>query len=91
MYDDYDRLITFFSVHHAIRAEKLLAGAAIPAVPVPTPREVDISCGESLLFYGRDEAALLALLAGGKTRWAKLFRRGPAGRIYELIGTGEGR
>ncbi|WP_425061463.1 DUF3343 domain-containing protein [Sporomusa carbonis] len=87
-YQDYDRLLSFDSVHHAIKAEKILSDAGIPAYALPTPRQIDISCGQCLLFAAAQENKLLSLLTGHKVRWAKLFSRVPAGNgtyIYEKI------
>lgn len=86
----YDRVITFRSVHDAIRAEKLLAAAGVAAEAAPTPREISLSCGQCLLLTAADEAPALAALAGQGARWHKLYRRQAAERIYELIREGEG-
>ena len=82
---DYDRILTFRSVHDAIRAERLLAAAGLQVEAAPTPREISLSCGQSLLFTAADEAAALAVLAGQDARWHKLYRRQAAARVYELI------
>ena len=84
-YHEYDRLLSFASVHHALRAEKLLAAAGIRLAAVPTPREVDISCGQCLLFAAIHEQAVLELLAANRVRWAKLFRRDGVKKIYEKL------
>jgi len=84
-YPQYDRLVSFASVHHGLRAEKLLAAAGIEAAAAPTPREVDISCGQCLLFAGKDEQRVLALLETNNVRWSKLFNRDGRSKIYDLI------
>ena len=38
------RIITFPSVWHAFRAEKLLKAAEIPCMLIPVPRELSSSC-----------------------------------------------
>lgn len=43
-------LITFPSVHYAIRAEKVLRERGIEAKTIPTPRDISASCGLSLLL-----------------------------------------
>lgn len=80
----YDRLLSFVSVHDAVRAEHLLAGAGIKAVVRPTPREIDLSCGHSLLLSAADQSAALAVLAGHSARWGKFYRR-VAARVWEKI------
>ncbi|SDF43318.1 DUF3343 domain-containing protein [Sporolituus thermophilus] len=78
-------MITFVSVHHALRAEKVLAAAGIAVAAAPTPREVSLSCGQCLLFAAADEAAVLAALATAKVRWSRLFSRDAGRRVYELL------
>jgi hypothetical protein len=82
--DTHDRLFSFVSVHDAVRAEQLLTGAGIAVVARPTPREIDLSCGHSLLVKADDQAAALAVLADKSARWSKLFRR-VSGRVWEKI------
>ena len=84
-YPEYDRLLSFASVHHALRAEKLLTAAGLAVAAVPTPREVDISCGQCLLFAAACEQAALELLAANRVRWAKLFRRDGVNKTYEKL------
>ena len=84
-YPEYDRLLSFASVHHALRAEKLLTAAGIAVAAVPTPREVDISCGQCLLFAAACEQTVLELLAANPVKWAKLFRRDAAKKMYEKL------
>ncbi|BBB90609.1 MAG TPA: DUF3343 domain-containing protein [Methylomusa anaerophila] len=89
--EHYDWLISFASVHQAIKAEKILVQAGIKVTAMPTPREIDISCGQCLLIAAGDEAAAFKLFAAGQVRWAKLYRRtlaqGPGGpvKIYERV------
>ncbi|WP_371381824.1 DUF3343 domain-containing protein [Sporomusa aerivorans] len=49
-YPHYDRLISFESVHQAVKAEKVLDRQGIAVAALPTPREIAISCGQCLLF-----------------------------------------
>lgn len=80
----HDRLLTFRSVHDAIRAETLLGRAGLGVESVPTPRDIDMSCGQSLTFAAADQPAVLAVLAGSAARWNKLYRRCSA-RVYEKL------
>ncbi|MCX7779416.1 MAG: DUF3343 domain-containing protein [Negativicutes bacterium] len=86
----YDRLLSFVSVHHAIRAEKLLAGEGIKVMPLPTPREIAISCGQCLLLRSGEEARALAVLKTAGVEWSKLYSRDETGRAYEKLAEYEG-
>jgi hypothetical protein len=60
-------VITFPSVHHALRAEKVLAADGIAAALIPIPRELSGSC-EGLaarLAEGDVAGAAAALAAAG--------------------------
>lgn len=85
IYCEYDRLVSLPSVHHAIRAEQLLIAAGINVVALPTPREIDISCGQCLLFLASDEAAVMDILRQGQVTWSKLFSRKAEERYYDEI------
>lgn len=85
IYPQYDRLLSFASVHHGMRAEKLLAEAGIPAAAAPTPREVDISCGQCMLFAAENEQKIIAMLTEGHICWSKLFNRDGERKSYQLI------
>ncbi|HWR44072.1 DUF3343 domain-containing protein [Sporomusa sp.] len=80
--------MSFASIHQAIKAEKILAQNGIPSYALPTPREIDISCGQCLLFAAKQQDTLLSLFAATKVRWSKLFSRTSAGDsvyIFEKI------
>ena len=85
IYPSYERLLSFASVHHAIRAEKLLLAAGIIVVTLPTPREIDISCGQCLLFAATDEQKTLLTLRDHQVQWSKLFTRNIQDRVYEEL------
>lgn len=89
-YEQFDRLLSFASVHHALRAAKLLEQAGIAMAEVPTPREIDISCGQCLLFAAADQAAALTLLNESKVHWSKLFVRNAVTKEYILMADWEG-
>jgi len=86
LYPEFDRLLTFVSVHHSLRAEQALAAAGIRTVAVPTPREIALSCGQALLYASADDAAVLAILAGAGIKWSGLYRREAPGG-WELLRT----
>lgn len=43
-------VITFNSTHHAISGEKVFKDNDIPFKTIPTPRDITLSCGLSILF-----------------------------------------
>lgn len=43
-------IITFSSTHHALKAEKILKKADIPAKVIPVPRDISSDCGVALRF-----------------------------------------
>ena len=85
IYPSYDRLLSFASVHHAIRAERILLAAGIIVLALPVPREIDISCGQCLLFVAADQQKALKILQEHQVQWRKLFKRNIQDRIYEEL------
>lgn len=47
-------VITFNSTHHAISGEKIFKDNEIAFKTIPTPREITLSCGLSILFSYED-------------------------------------
>ena len=47
-------VISFNSTHHAMFAEKMLKKAEINIMVVPTPRQIDKSCGISIKINDED-------------------------------------
>lgn len=90
VYAQYDRLLSLDSVHHAIRAEKLLTEAGIKVIALPTPREINISCGQCLLFMAVDQEAVLAILKQEAVQWSKMFSRDAEARVYIELADGKG-
>jgi len=85
IYQNYDRLLSFSSVHHSIRAEQLLVAGGISVVALPTPREIDISCGQCLLFVATDQERVFVTLQKHHVQWSKLFKRNIQERVYEEL------
>jgi len=85
IYQSYDRLLSFASVHHSIRGEQLLLAAGIMVVTLPTPREIDVSCGQCLLFAATDQQKVLLILSDHQVLWSKLFKRNIQDRVYEEL------
>lgn len=47
---ELDGILTFYSSHHALRAERVLQLRGVPVRTVPCPRELSSSCGVALRF-----------------------------------------
>ncbi|MEG6584397.1 DUF3343 domain-containing protein [Dendrosporobacter sp. 1207_IL3150] len=84
IFSEYDHLVTFSSVHHAIRTEKLLENAGIRVAAIPTPREISVSCGQCLLFKSQDKLKVFEVIQQNDILWSKLFSR-QAGGSYILL------
>jgi hypothetical protein len=84
MYKDLNRLLSFCSVRQALAAEEIIERLGIPGALVPTPRKLDIHCGQCMLFAAEREQQILALFKEKNIRWAKLFIRDSAAETYEL-------
>ena len=66
------RIITFPSVWHAFRAEKILKGAGLSCALIPVPRELSSSCqGLAAKIAEADLEQALALLDTEKVQMEK--------------------
>ena len=66
------RIITFPSVWHAFRAEKILKGASLTCALIPVPRELSSSCqGLAAKIAEADLERALALLDAEKVQMEK--------------------
>lgn len=82
---DADRLVSFASVHQAIKAETVLLQIGVRTTALPTPREISISCGQCLLFAKQDEAKVMEAFAANGVMWSKVYSRDAERRVYELL------
>jgi hypothetical protein len=89
MYEEYNRLLSFCSVRHAIRAECLLMEAGIKVVSLPIPREIDITCGQCILFMSEKEDKVMKVLRDKNVYWSELFTRDGMNKMYEKIAAHE--
>ena len=55
-------IITFFTVHQALRAEKVLMEAGFKISMIPVPRELSSDCGIALAFACEEEMKVKAVL-----------------------------
>lgn len=58
------KVVLFFSVSGAIRAEKLIKAAGVPYKLIPVPRHLSSDCGLCLRFRAEDEARVREALQG---------------------------
>lgn len=89
MFEKYTRLISFCSVRQAMAAEEVMNRFEIPAVLVPTPRQIHLSCGQCILFMAEAQDKVLTLLKEKNITWTKFFKRDPISKTYELCATNE--
>ncbi len=68
-------LITFVSTHHALKAEKLVAGAGLDFDIIPTPRAITASCGLSLELREEQLSVAVRLFADNQVKSEALYRR----------------
>jgi len=57
-------VVIFKSVHHALRAEKLLKEAKVPHKLIPVPRHISSDCGVCLRFAADLRDRIEGALAG---------------------------
>ncbi|MDD2672241.1 MAG: DUF3343 domain-containing protein [Syntrophales bacterium] len=58
------QVIIFKSVHHALRAEKILKEIGIPHKLIPVPRHISSDCGVCLRFPAGEREHVEQALAG---------------------------
>ena len=62
-------VVSFFASEHAMRAERLLQRAGLPARLVPGPREVSPNCGVAVAFVWEQEHEVEQTLNDAKVRF----------------------
>ena len=67
-------VVSFYASEHAMRAERVLERAGLPARLVPGPREVSPNCGVAVAFVWEDEPQVAQALAGAKVRLEAIHR-----------------
>jgi N-acyl-L-homoserine lactone synthetase len=55
-------IVTFFTVHQALRAEKVLMEAGFKITMIPVPREISSDCGVALAFECEEETRVKEVL-----------------------------
>jgi hypothetical protein len=80
-------VVSFFASEHAMRAERVLERADLPARLVPGPREVSPNCGVAVAFRWEDEAKVEEALQSKKIRFESIHRF----ELDDEEGAGSGR
>jgi hypothetical protein len=67
-------VVSFFASEHAMRAERALERAGVPARLVPGPREVSPNCGVAVAFVWEDEPRVESTLTDRRIRFEAIHR-----------------
>ena len=67
-------VVSFFASEHAMRAERVLERAELPARLVPGPREVSPNCGVAVAFVWEQESQVQRALDDAKIRYEAIHR-----------------
>ncbi len=67
-------VISFYASEHAMRGERVLERAALPARLVPGPREVSPNCGVAVAFRWDDEPEVDRVLQESRVRYEAVHR-----------------
>lgn len=65
---ELDGLATFYSWHHALRAEKVLGRLGMQVGLIPAPREISSNCGAALRFDYEQLQAVQETLATSRVQ-----------------------
>ena len=71
----------FSSIHHVMRAEKLLKGKGIKIDLVPVPREISSDCGVAIELSVDSEEEAFHFLEENKVSILERYARNPGGRL----------
>jgi hypothetical protein len=80
--DGLDGLISFFSSHHALRAEAVLSRAGFSTRLVPGPKELSPNCGVALRFEFARRDEVVGLLRSHKIRIDQVHRYRPRSDLW---------
>jgi hypothetical protein len=65
-------VVLFASVHHALRAERLLEAEGIPYKLIPVPRHLSSTCGFCVRFEWSDRERVEPCLAQAKVPFERI-------------------
>ncbi len=71
--DDQYGLVLFESVHHALRAEKILKNAGIPYKLIPVPKHISSDCGICVRFMQKDKAEMEQAFRESNVQFMKII------------------
>lgn len=83
-------IIVFASVYHVIQAEKELLSAGLAPAMIPTPRELSLSCGQSLELEQEECGRATGILMKAGVPVKALYARDPGNRSYTRLEQEEG-
>jgi hypothetical protein len=67
-------VVSFYASEHAMRSERVLERAGLPARLVPGPREVSPNCGVAVAFDWEQEREVERALEDAKIRYEAIHR-----------------
>jgi hypothetical protein len=67
-------VVSFFASEHAMRSERVLQRAGVPARLVPGPREVSPNCGVAVAFVWEQESEVEQTLKDSRIRFEAIHR-----------------
>lgn len=70
--DEQYGLVLFESVHHALRAEKILKNAGIPHKLIPVPKHISSDCGICVRFMQTQRQQLEQTLRENNVKFMKI-------------------
>jgi hypothetical protein len=85
----YPYVAILFSVHHVLKAEKLLLAQGVAHDVVPVPREISSDCGMAIAFAADGLETAGAILRRAHIDIARVFRREADGSFSQLHWTEE--
>lgn len=74
MKEEYYLVVTFKSTHYTIQAEDVFKENNISFKTIPTPREITVSCGLSILSPLEDEGKVIELIDKGDLIIGNLYK-----------------
>ena len=78
-------VIVFESIYQAIRAEKTLQGQGMAIEMIPTPREISISCGQSIEVLPEDGEVAEEILRESGVQIKAVYLRDKERRGFERM------
>ncbi|MFH1423297.1 MAG: DUF3343 domain-containing protein [Planctomycetota bacterium] len=75
----FDSIATFKSIHHVLKAEKILKQKGIDIDTVPVPREISADCGVAISFSSKSLKNLRKTLKAAAVTPAAICRKNSDG------------